>query len=97
MRGIFKNRLVSAFPVGICLFIAFSGFVPPSLKEKGDRGKGSLARNLPTSATRIPERGMRKVFLGEQMFYLKTPPPVPLPFQGRGYAKNELILQKSDF
>ena len=40
---------------------------------------------------------MRKVFLGEQMFYLKTPPPVPLPFQGRGYAKNELILQKSDF
>ena len=39
--------------------IDFSDFVPPSLKGKGDRGKGSIARNLPTIATRIQRR--RKV------------------------------------
>ena len=30
---------------------------------------------------------MRKVFIGKYTFALKTPPPVPLPFQGRGNAQ----------
>ena len=53
MGEIFKNRVLSAFPIEIRFFIAFSDFVPPSLKGKGDRGKGSIARNLPINALRI--------------------------------------------
>ena len=34
-------------------------FVPPSLKGKGDTGKGSIPRNLPKIPTRIPRLGPR--------------------------------------
>ena len=53
MREIFKNWFFSAFSTEIYFITALPDFVPPSLKEKGDRGKGSIARNLPTIATRI--------------------------------------------
>ena len=50
---IFKNWLFRAVSTEIYFTIAFPDFVPPSLKGKGDRGKGSIWRNLPTIITRI--------------------------------------------
>ena len=52
-RGILNFGFLARFRLKFAFLIDLSDSVPPSLKGKGDRGKGSIVRNLPTIPTRI--------------------------------------------
>ena len=64
MRKILTLGFLTRFRLKFVFLIGISDFVPPPLKGEGVRGRGSIARNLPTIATRIQPHSMRKVFVG---------------------------------
>ena len=58
-----KIGFLSRLQLKIVFIIDFLNFVPPSLKGKGDRGKGPIARNPPTITTRIRFPSLLKIIV----------------------------------
>ena len=49
-----KKQTLMAVPMQIRFYYRHSGFRSPVPEREGDRWKGSIARNFPTIATRMP-------------------------------------------
>ena len=57
-------------------------------RRPSESGSGGVCRALYAPGDlSYSVRGMRKVFVGKRISDRKTPLPVPLPFQGRGYEE----------